>query len=145
MQLRYVSSELGQGLRRNLTMHLAVILTLVVSLIGGMLVERVLIRPVEGGQELTLVTVTLGLFILVINAVLIWAYTLGCHSCRNIIGGRLKHFSKHPVRYRMWGWVSKLNAKHQPLAWASMFSVMIADIYVMLVASGAIDDLRIFN
>jgi cell division transport system permease protein len=32
MQLRYVSSELGQGLRRNLTMHLAVILTLVVSL-----------------------------------------------------------------------------------------------------------------
>ena len=32
MQLRYVFSELGQGLRRNLTMHLAVILTLVVSL-----------------------------------------------------------------------------------------------------------------
>jgi cell division transport system permease protein len=32
MQLRYVYSELGQGLRRNLTMHLAVILTLVVSL-----------------------------------------------------------------------------------------------------------------
>lgn len=32
MQLRYVSTELGQGLRRNLTMHLAVILTLFVSL-----------------------------------------------------------------------------------------------------------------
>ena len=32
MQLRYVFSELGQGLRRNLTMHLAVILTLFVSL-----------------------------------------------------------------------------------------------------------------
>src|SRR5688572_33203833 len=32
MQLRYVYSELGQGLQRNLTMHLAVILTLVVSL-----------------------------------------------------------------------------------------------------------------
>jgi cell division transport system permease protein len=32
MQLRYVFSELGQGLRRNLTMHLAVVLTLVVSL-----------------------------------------------------------------------------------------------------------------
>ena len=32
MQLRHLSSELGQGLRRNLTMHLAVILTLFVSL-----------------------------------------------------------------------------------------------------------------
>jgi cell division transport system permease protein len=32
MQLRYVFSELGQGLRRNLTMHVAVILTLFVSL-----------------------------------------------------------------------------------------------------------------
>lgn len=32
MQLRYVFSELGQGLRRNLSMHLAVVLTLFVSL-----------------------------------------------------------------------------------------------------------------
>ena len=32
MQLRYVFSELGSGLRRNLSMHLAVILTLFVSL-----------------------------------------------------------------------------------------------------------------
>ena len=32
MQLRYVFTELGSGLRRNLSMHLAVILTLFVSL-----------------------------------------------------------------------------------------------------------------
>jgi cell division transport system permease protein len=32
MQLRYVFTELGHGLRRNLSMHIAVILTLVVSL-----------------------------------------------------------------------------------------------------------------
>lgn len=32
MQLRYVFSELGQGLRRNLSMHIAVVLTLAVSL-----------------------------------------------------------------------------------------------------------------
>ncbi|GAA1919055.1 permease-like cell division protein FtsX [Nocardioides lentus] len=32
MHLRYVFSELGQGLRRNLTMHIAVVLTLFVSL-----------------------------------------------------------------------------------------------------------------
>ena len=32
MQLRYVFTELGNGLRRNLSMHLAVVLTLFVSL-----------------------------------------------------------------------------------------------------------------
>ncbi|NYG56629.1 permease-like cell division protein FtsX [Nocardioides perillae] len=32
MQLRYVFTELGQGLRRNLSMHLAVVLTLLVAL-----------------------------------------------------------------------------------------------------------------
>ena len=32
MQFRYVFSELGQGLRRNLSMHIAVVLTLFVSM-----------------------------------------------------------------------------------------------------------------
>ncbi len=87
----------------------------------------------------------LGTLILVVNVLLIWAYTLSCHSCRHLIGGRLKHFSKHPVRYWMWGQVTKLNEKHMQLAWASLFSVGLADLYVALVASGTITDLRIFN
>ncbi len=37
----------------------------------------------------------LGNIILVANVVLLWIYTLSCHSCRHIAGGRLKHFSKH--------------------------------------------------
>ncbi|ETK31167.1 membrane protein [Microbispora sp. ATCC PTA-5024] len=80
----------------------------------------------------------LGTWILIANAVLIMTYTLSCHSCRHITAGRLNHFSRHPLRYRAWTFVSKLNAKHQPLAWASMFSVMIADLYVRLVAKGVI-------
>jgi cell division transport system permease protein len=43
MHLRYVFSELGQGLRRNLSMHVAVVLTLFVSLSlagGGLLLQR---------------------------------------------------------------------------------------------------------
>src|SRR6187431_115501 len=56
MQLRYVYSELGQGLRRNLTMHLAVILTLVVSLtlVGiGLLFQQQATRAAElFGEEL---------------------------------------------------------------------------------------------
>jgi hypothetical protein len=87
----------------------------------------------------------LGTVILWINVVLIWGYTLGCHSCRSITGGRLNHFSKHPVRYWMWTQVSKLNARHGFWAFSSMASVVIADAYVWLVASGTLTDLRIIN
>ncbi|MEV3854399.1 hypothetical protein AB0J38_08750 [Streptomyces sp. NPDC050095] len=86
----------------------------------------------------------LGTLVFLLNITLIWAYTISCHSCRHIIGGRLKHFSKHPVRYRLWGWVGKLNARHMLLAWASLVSVALADFYVYLVASGAFDDPRLF-
>ncbi|MFE7794369.1 hypothetical protein [Streptomyces sp. NPDC057460] len=86
----------------------------------------------------------LGSLIFLVNIVLIWAYTLSCHSCRHIIGGRLRHFSKHPVRYRLWGWVGRLNARHMLLAWSSLISVALADFYVYLVASGAFDDPRFF-
>jgi hypothetical protein len=82
----------------------------------------------------------LGTVIFVVNAVLVWAYTLSCHSCRHIMGGRLKSFSKHPVRYRMWGWISVLNGRHAQLAWYSLFSLAIADLYVYLLATGAFDD-----
>ncbi|WP_405535516.1 hypothetical protein OG787_15545 [Streptomyces sp. NBC_00075] len=86
----------------------------------------------------------LGSLVFLLNITLIWAYTLSCHSCRHIVGGKLKHFSKHPVRYRAWQWVGKLNDRHMLLAWASLVSVALADFYVYLVASGAFDDPRFF-
>ncbi|CAN5128841.1 hypothetical protein BH18ACT9_BH18ACT9_07660 [soil metagenome] len=86
----------------------------------------------------------LGTLIFIANIVLIWGYTLGCHSCRHAVGGRLRHFSKHPLRYRAWTAVSKLNAQHATWAWASLFSVALADLYVYLLATGSITDLRFF-
>jgi len=86
----------------------------------------------------------LGTLIFLVNIVLIWGYTLGCHSCRHAVGGRLRHFSKHPVRYKAWTAVSKLNAQHATWAWASLFSVAFADLYVYLLATGTITDLRFF-
>ncbi|MFD6434939.1 hypothetical protein [Streptomyces venezuelae] len=86
----------------------------------------------------------LGTLVLLVNVVLIWIYTLSCHSCRHVIGGKLKHFSQHPVRYRMWQWTGKLTNRHMLLAWASLVSVALADLYVYLVASGAFDDPRFF-
>ena len=86
----------------------------------------------------------LGTVLMWANVVLIWLYTLSCHSCRHITGGRLRHFSKHPVRYRMWTFVSTLNARHGTYAWYSLFSVAIVDFYIYLLATGAFDDPRFF-
>jgi hypothetical protein len=87
---------------------------------------------------------SLGTLVLVVNAGLLWLYSLSCHSCRHIIGGRLKHFSRHPVRFKLWGWVSKLNTRHMQLAWASLVFVGLTDLYVRLVASGWMTDPRFF-
>jgi hypothetical protein len=86
--------------------------------------------------------VGLGTAVLVTNATLLWLYSLSCHSCRHIVGGRLTHFSKHPLRYRFWTFVSKLNHRHMQLAWVSLFGVALTDLYVWLVSSGVFDDPR---
>jgi hypothetical protein len=87
----------------------------------------------------------IGSLILLANAILLWGYTLGCHSCRHITAGRLKNFSKHPVRYWAWTKFSWLNARHMQFAWITLGTLMLSDFYIMLVASGAFSDPRIFN
>jgi branched-chain amino acid transport system permease protein len=52
-------------LEAGLPVGLAILATLGLSLLGGMVIERLLMRPFEGGDHLTLAIVTLGLFILV--------------------------------------------------------------------------------
>jgi hypothetical protein len=86
----------------------------------------------------------LGTVVLVVNAVLLWLYSLSCHSCRHIVGGRLNNFSRHPLRYRFWGVVSTLNGRHMQLAWVSLFGVALTDLYVYLLAQGVFADPRFF-
>jgi hypothetical protein len=88
------------------------------------------------------VGVSVGSLVLVVNAVLIWLYTVSCHACRHICGGQVRQFSKHPVRYRLWKLVSPLNEHHMLFAWLSLFWVAFADFYVYLAASGIIHDPR---
>jgi hypothetical protein len=85
----------------------------------------------------------LGSLILLANVVLLWCYTLSCHACRHVLGGRLKHFSRNPVRYALWTRLSFLNARHMQFAWASLVSVTLTDVYIMALAAGWISDLRI--
>jgi hypothetical protein len=85
-----------------------------------------------------------GTLVLIINAALLWFYSLSCHSCRHTIGGRLKHFSKHPVRYKLWTWVSRLNHFHSNFAWYSLLFVAFTDFYIRSVSTGLITDFHFF-
>lgn len=87
---------------------------------------------------------SVGTLVLLANATLLWLYSASCHTCRHTIGGRLKHFSKHPLRYKMWTWVSILNHRHANFAWVSLFGVAFADLYVRFVASGSITNFYFF-
>ncbi len=85
----------------------------------------------------------LGTVVLVANAALLSLYTLSCHSCRYLCGGYLDSFRGAPIRYRLWSWTNRLNARHAQFAWVSLFGVALADLYVRLVAMNVIQDPRI--
>ncbi len=95
--------------------------------------------PGEGG-----IGVSLGTLVLVVNAVLLWAYSMSCHAARHLCGGHVNAFSKHPIRHRLWKLLTPLNARHMQLAWASLIFVALTDLYVRLVASGVFSDPKIF-
>ena len=68
-----------------LPLGLALVATLALAFVGGMLLERVIIRPVEGGETLTLVIVTLGLFIL-INSGAGWIWGFANRAFPSVFG-----------------------------------------------------------
>lgn len=85
-----------------------------------------------------------GTLILCINPILLSLYTFGCHSFRHLIGGGNDTMScgQETTSYGTWKKVSWLNARHMQFAWASLFWVGFTDIYVRLVAMGAITDVN---
>ncbi len=87
-----------------------------------------------------------GTVIMLANILLLTTYTFSCHSLRHLAGGKLDCFSCTtfgPPRHTVWGWVSRLNEHHMLWAWASMISVGLTDLYIRLVASGALKDIRL--
>jgi hypothetical protein len=91
--------------------------------------------------------VGLGSLIFVANIIPLALYTFSCHSFRHLIGGRINCYScsaASRTRYGIWKQVSFLNARHSLYAWISLFSVMIADLYVRFLAAGAYQDFRFF-
>lgn len=84
-----------------------------------------------------------GTLILAVNVVLLSFYTLGCHSLRHLVGGRLDQMSGAPVRKAAYDCSSCLNRAHMRWAWCSLFSVAFCDVYVRLCAMGIFTDYRI--
>jgi len=85
----------------------------------------------------------LGTVVLIVNAALLTAYSLSCHSCRYLCGGYLDTFKGAPLRHRLWRLTNVLNPRHPQFAWVSLFGVALTDLYVRLVATGVILDPRI--
>lgn len=85
----------------------------------------------------------LGTLIMLANVLLLSAYTFGCHALRYLVGGHLDSFHRASLRFRLWAWVSRLNMHHSRWAWISMGVVGFTDLYIRLVASGAVSDPRI--
>ena len=94
------------------------------------------------GQEV--LGLGVGTLVLATNVVLLGGYTLGCHSLRHLVGGRLNRLSDRPVRKASYACVSCLNKRHMLFAWLSLFWVGFSDVYVRLCSMGIWTDWRIF-
>jgi hypothetical protein len=91
--------------------------------------------------------VGVGSLVLLLNVTLLTLYLLSCHSLRHLVGGKLDCFSCVSfgrARNTAWKGLSSLNERHMLFAWISLFGVGLADFYVRMVASGAINDGRLF-
>jgi branched-chain amino acid transport system permease protein len=85
-ELAMFSTFIAWGLlQAGLPLALAILGTLALSFAGGMVIERAIIRPVEGGEVLTLVIVTLGLYILV-NSLAGWIWGFGNRAFPSVFG-----------------------------------------------------------
>ncbi|MBX3198416.1 MAG: hypothetical protein KF894_09820 [Labilithrix sp.] len=87
-----------------------------------------------------------GSSVIFLNCALLTLYTTSCHSFRHLVGGGVDSYSTAPLgrlRHRLWSAVSRLNVGHMAFAWVSLAGVVLCDVYIRSVATGAIQDLRL--
>lgn len=81
-----------------------------------------------------------------VNALLLSAYTLGCHSLRHLLGGRLDCYScdfKSRLQHNLWAKITVLNERHMLWAWVSLVVVALTDLYVRGLSAGWWTDVRL--
>ncbi|MBI1815186.1 MAG: succinate dehydrogenase [Deltaproteobacteria bacterium] len=87
-----------------------------------------------------------GTVVILANTTALTLYSFSCHSLRHLVGGNLDCFSScalNRARHQGWRVASLLNERHMVFAWASFVTVCGSDLYIRLVASGVIKDLRL--
>ena len=86
----------------------------------------------------------LGSLVFTVNIVTLSGYTMGCHSLRHLVGGKLDAFSCDTLsraRYSLWGRVTWFNGRHMKWAWVSLVVVALTDLYVRGLSVGWWHDL----
>jgi hypothetical protein len=80
---------------------------------------------------------------MLLNVVLLSAFTFGCNSLRHVVGGGTDCFSCDRLggpKYAAWRGVTFFNRHHMLWAWLSMYSVGLTDLYIRLCAAGVLVD-----
>ena len=92
--------------------------------------------------------VKVGSLIWLLNVILLTLYTVSCHSMRHLIGGNRDCYTcvrGGNARRRAYNGISKLNLRHPLWAWLSLGSLLLADVYLRLIAAGVMPDLTIIG
>lgn len=80
-----------------------------------------------------------GSLVLLANAILLTGWTVSCHAFRHIVGGNIDCYScvaAGTLRKQLYDRESWLNSHHEALAWISLLTIFLADLYLRGVAAG---------
>jgi hypothetical protein len=92
--------------------------------------------------------VKVGSIIWLVNVTLLTLYSISCHSMRHLIGGYRDCYTcvrGGNASRKAYDGISKLNLRHPLWAWLSLGSLLLADVYLRLIAAGVIPDLTIIG
>ena len=101
----------------------------------------------RGGDGSLHFGIGLGSILMLVNVLALSFFTFGCNSLRHLVGGRLDCFTctrSARAGHRAWLGVTRLNLGHMQLAWISLATVALTDLYIRLASFGVFHDPRIF-
>lgn len=89
---------------------------------------------------------SLGTFVMGIEAFLLTMYVTSCHALRHLAGGMLDRWTTGISRLRgqLFGKISVFNRSHGFWFWTSLVFVFLGDLWVLAVAEGHVSDMVLF-
>ena len=76
------------------------------------------------------------------DAIFLTFYVISCHAFRNLFGGGTKR--QGVFMNKVWSAISKLNKHHGLWFWCSLLSIWAYDLYIRLITSGILQEMRLF-